>query len=315
MQDSVHVITVNDYLAKRDAEWMGQIYRFLGLEVGVNLSNISSEEKKKAYQADITYGTNNEFGFDYLRDNIERNKLGIRQREHFYAIVDEVDSILIDEARTPLIISAPKTESETLYKKFSSIASTLVEDVDYVVDKKFRTISLNDAGIGKVEKILGVENIYDEKGVLFVHHLETAIKAKALFFKDKDYVVKDGEIIIVDEFTGRLQPGRRWSEGVHQAIEAKENVKIGEETHTFASITFQNYFRMYEKLSGMTGTAMTSKEEFLKVYGLDVIDIPTNKPVIRIDNNDLIFKNEISKFKAIVSEVKERNKKGQPVLS
>lgn len=338
----VHIVTVNDYLSKRDGLSMGQIYDFLGLSVGVITSEGSflydnshkeldkkrDEEggfkivneflvnckRKDSYLADITYGTNNEFGFDYLRDNIERSANAIRQRSYFYAIVDEVDSILIDEARTPLIISAPKNDSEELYRKFSSLVKNLSEDVDYKVDKKFRTISLTENGIDRVEKILGIDNIYDNNGVILVHHLETAIKAKSLFFKDKDYVVKDGEVIIVDEFTGRLQPGRRWSEGVHQAIEAKENVKIGEETHTFASITFQNYFRMYEKLSGMTGTAMTSKEEFLKVYGLDVIEITTNKPVVRIDKNDLIFKTEIAKFKAIVDEIKERNKKGQPVL-
>ncbi len=341
-EKGVHVVTVNDYLSKRDAVSMGQIYDFLGLSVGViasegsfvydNLHNeldktrdeeggfkvvpefLKKSTRKEAYLADITYGTNNEFGFDYLRDNIERNKEQIRQREYFYGIVDEVDSILIDEARTPLIISAPKKDSEELYRKFSSIVLNLSEDLDYTVDKKFRTISLTENGIDRVEKILGIDNIYNEKGVLIVHHLETAIKAKALFFKDKDYVVKDGQIVIVDEFTGRLQPGRRWSEGIHQAIEAKENLKIGEETHTFASITFQNYFRMYPKLAGMTGTAITSKEEFSKVYGLDVIEIPTNKPVVRLDRNDLIFKTEIAKFKAITNEIKERNKTGQPVL-
>ncbi len=338
----VHVVTVNDYLSKRDGVSMGQVYDFLGLSVSViihdqsflydnthkeldetrdSVSNFKIIEqflrecsRGKAYLADITYGTNNEFGFDYLRDNLERDISKLRQRGFNYAIVDEVDSILIDEARTPLIISSPKTESEALYKRFADIETKMIKDVDYTVDYKFRTIAMTESGIEKVEKILGIENIYTNNGVVFVHHLETAIKAGALFTKDKDYVVKDGEIIIVDEFTGRLQPGRRWSEGIHQAIEAKEGVKIGEETKTFASITFQNYFRMYKKLSGMTGTAMTSKEEFSKVYGLTVVEVPTNRPVVRLDKNDLIFKTEVAKFKAIVSEIKKRNQVGQPVL-
>ena len=340
----VHVVTVNDYLSKRDAVWMGQIYDLLGLKVSViiheqsflydknvvsadddikrdNLGSFKVVEnflkpisRGEAYMADVTYGTNNEFGFDYLRDNIEVDRERLRQRDHFFAIIDEVDSILIDEARTPLIISAPTSEAEDLYKKFATIAKKMIKDVDFKVDLKFRTISLTDLGINKAENILGIENIYTEKGIKMVHHLETAVKAESLFLKDKDYVVKDNEIVIVDEFTGRLQPGRRWSEGLHQAIEAKENVSIQKESKTYASITFQNYFRMYEKISGMTGTAKTSKEEFMKVYSLPVYEVPTNKPILRIDKNDLIFRNEVGKFKAIAREIKERNKKGQPVL-
>jgi preprotein translocase subunit SecA len=342
----VHLVTVNDYLARRDAVWMGQIYDFLGLSVGVIVHNESflynkthtdkfveqdkeRDEKgsfkvvneflkpctrQEAYRADITYGTNNEFGFDYLRDNIEKDVTKLRQRDFHFAIVDEVDSILIDEARTPLIISAPYGESDSFYKKFAEIAKKLSKDTDYTIDQKFRSIAMTEEGINKVEKILGVENIYTEKGISFVHHLETAVKAEALFIKDKEYVVKDGEVVIVDEFTGRLQPGRRWSEGIHQAVEAKEGVKIEEETRTYASITFQNFFRMYQKLSGMTGTAKTSEEEFRKVYNLSVYEIPTNKPVSRVDHKDLIFRTEAGKFKAIAREVKEKHQKGQPVL-
>ena len=338
----VHLVTVNDYLSRRDAVWMGQIYSALGLSVGV-INHDSSylydpthkelDEKRdevasfkvvyeflrpctrtEAYAADITYGTNNEFGFDYLRDNIAYGKNDLRQREFNYAIVDEIDSILIDEARTPLIISAPSNEKEDLYGLFSGIASKFIEEEDYKVDEKMKAISLTDAGIEKAEKLLGVENIYTEKGIKYVHHLETAVRAKALFHIDKEYVVKNGEVMIVDEFTGRLQPGRRWSEGLHQAIESKEGVKINEETRTYASITFQNYFRLYKKLSGMTGTAKTSKEEFLKVYGLDTIEIPTNNKVQRVDHDDLIFQTEIGKFKAISRKVKELYEKGQPVL-
>lgn len=343
--EGVHVITVNDYLSRRDAVWMGQIYSFLGLSVGVINSDTSflydighaegSEEdkerdetgsfkilyeflrpctRKEAYDADITYGTNNEFGFDYLRDNIEYEVASLRQRDYVYAIVDEIDSILIDEARTPLIISAPAAESGELYKIFNKIAASLKEEEDYEVDEKSKAVTLTDSGIEKAEKVLGVDNIYTEKGIKYVHHLETAVRAKALFKKDKSYVVKDGEVIIVDEFTGRLQPGRRWSEGLHQAVEAKEGVLIQKESRTFASITFQNYFRMYKKLSGMTGTAVTSAEEFRTVYNLDTIEIPTNKTVIRIDEDDLIFQTEMGKFKAIARKVKELNKKGQPVL-
>lgn len=338
----VHIVTVNDYLSRRDAVWMGQVYDFLGITVGV----INHEEsflydathteldkerdtlgsfkvvneflkpvtRGEAYRADITYGTNNEFGFDYLRDNIEYEASRLRQPEHNYAIVDEIDSILIDEARTPLIISAPTTDSDELYVRFAEISKHLEKGEHYTVDEKFKTISLTDSGISKAEELLGVDNIYTEKGIKYVHHLESAVKANALFTKDKDYVVKDGEVVIVDEFTGRLQPGRRWSEGLHQAIEAKEHITIQKESKTFASITFQNYFRLYKKLSGMTGTAKTSSEEFYKVYGLGVITVPTNKPTVRLDRNDLIFQTEAGKFKAIAREVKERHKIGQPVL-
>ncbi|MEQ1500292.1 MAG: preprotein translocase subunit SecA [Parcubacteria group bacterium] len=338
----VHIVTVNDYLSRRDAVWMGEIYSFLGISVGVinhdesflyDPSHNELDEKRdevgsfkvvteflrpvsrrEAYHADITYGTNNEFGFDYLRDNIEYEETSLRQRIPNYAIVDEIDSILIDEARTPLIISAPTTDSDDLYTRFADISEKLNKDEHYTVEEKFKTIALTDAGITKAEDLLGVSNIYTEKGIKYVHHLETAIRARALFSKDKDYVVKDGEIIIVDEFTGRLQPGRRWSEGLHQAIEAKEHVPIQKESKTFASITFQNYFRLYKKLCGMTGTAATSSEEFYKVYGLQVNSIPTNKPVSRVDHNDLIFQTEIGKFKAIANEIKNHHSKGQPVL-
>lgn len=338
----VHLVTVNDYLSRRDAVWMGQIFSFLGLSVGVLNNNASYiydpdhkelDEKRDevasykvvyeflrpcnrrdAYKADITYGTNSEFGFDYLRDNISMNVSDIRQREFNYAIVDEVDSILIDEARTPLIISAPSEKSEKLYETFAKIAQNLSAPEDFEIDEKRKAVTLTDKGIEKAEKILGVENIYTEGGIKYVHHLETAVRAKALFQRDKSYVVKDNEVIIVDEFTGRMQPGRRWSEGLHQAIEAKEGVSIKEETRTYASITYQNYFRLYKKLAGMTGTAETSKEEFFKVYGLDTIVIPTHRGIKRKDLNDLIFKNEIGKFKAIAKKVKELYQKGQPVL-
>ncbi len=338
----VHLITVNDYLSRLHAVLMGQIYNFLGLSVGAinhdesflydpthteldkkrdetGTFKVYSEflrpvTRKEAYLADITYGTNNEFGFDYLRDNIEYERGKLRQRELNYAIVDEIDSILIDEARTPLIISAPTTESDELYVRFAKIAGELQSGEHYTIDEKFRSIALTDSGISKAEELLGIENIYTEKGIKYVHHLETAVRAEALFKKDKDYVVKDEEVVIVDEFTGRLQPGRRWSEGLHQAIEAKEHLPIQKESKTFASVTFQNYFRLYKKLSGMTGTAMTSKEEFYKVYGLNVISVPTNKTVARIDDNDMIFQTEAGKYKAISKEVKNRYMNGQPVL-
>ncbi|HBD25099.1 MAG: preprotein translocase subunit SecA [Candidatus Zambryskibacteria bacterium RIFOXYD1_FULL_40_13] len=338
----VHLVTVNDYLSRLHAVLMGQIYSFLGISVGIinhdesfiyDQTHTELDKKRdetgsfkvfneflrpvtrrEAYHADITYGTNNEFGFDYLRDNIEYESGQLRQREPNFVVVDEVDSILIDEARTPLIISAPTTDSDELYKTFADISTKMEKGEHYTVDEKFKTISLTDSGISKAESLLGVENIYTEKGIKYVHHLETAIRATALFNKDKDYVVKEGEIIIVDEFTGRLQPGRRWSEGLHQAIEAKEHVPIQKESRTFASVTFQNYFRLYKKLAGMTGTAMTSSEEFYKVYGLNVVSIPTNRPNARIDRNDLIFQTEVGKFKAISREIKERHSKGQPVL-
>src|SRR3989339_312452 len=302
----VHVVTVNDYLSRRDATWMGQIYSFLGLSVGV-LNHDS-------YAADITYGTNNEFGFDYLRDNIAYSPEDLAQREYHYAIVDEIDSILIDEARTPLIISAPSGDAENLYEVFAGIASKLHETEHYTVDEKLKAVQLTEEGINKAEELLGIDNIYTERGVKYVHHLETAVRAKALFVRDKEYVVREDEVCIVDEFTGRMQPGRRWSEGLHQAIEAKEGVKIQQESRTFASITFQNYFRLYEKLAGMTGTAETSSEEFFKIYGLEVTPIPPNRPSARIDQNDLIFQTENGKFKAIARKVKELNTKGQPVL-
>jgi preprotein translocase subunit SecA len=342
VEKGVHVVTVNDYLARRDAVWMGQIYSFLGLNVSVINQNGSfmydpshtekDEERdeqgsyrivyeflrpisrQEAYQADIVYGTNSEFGFDYLRDNIEYQIENLRQREPYFAIIDEIDSILIDEARTPLIISAPAQQAENLYQVFASIVKNLEKETDFTVDEKHKAIQLTDDGITKAEKVLGIENIYTEKGVKYVHHLETAVRAKALFQKDKEYVVKDGQIIIVDEFTGRLQPSRRWSGGLHQAIEAKENLNVQEESRTYASITYQNYFRMYEKLAGMTGTAITSSEEFYKVYGLDVITIPTNRDIQRKDLNDLIFQTEKGKFKAIANRVKQLNEKGQPVL-
>jgi preprotein translocase subunit SecA len=339
----VHVVTVNDYLSRRDAVWMGPVFSMLGLSVGVVNSvgasfvfddtHVSNEgdgtqegsfkvryeclrpvSRHDAYMADITYGTNNEFGFDYLKDNLARNANDISQRGHYYAIVDEVDSILIDESRTPLIISSEAEESEDLYYKFANISKELVRDTDYTVDEKLKAISLTDAGITKAENLLGIGNIYTEKGIKYVHHLETAVRARALFEKDKDYVIKDGEVMIVDPFTGRMQPGRRWSEGLHQAIEAKEGVAIQKETRSVASITFQNYFRFYTKLSGMTGTADTSKEEFAKVYGLDVVVIPTHRPIQRIDRNDFIYQTEKGKFKAIAAKVKELNQKGQPVL-
>ncbi len=338
----VHIVTVNDYLSRRDASWMGQIYDFLGLTCAV-INHESSYiydpahkeadekrdeegsfkvayeflrpcERRDAYKADITYGTNQEFGFDYLRDNLEYTPESLRQREWNFAIVDEVDSILIDEARTPLIISAATADSEDFYKMFAKIANQLLAETDYKIDEKRKAIQLTDVGITKAEKLLGIENIYTDRGVKYVHHLETAVRAKALFHKDKEYVVRGSEVVIVDEFTGRLQPGRRWSEGLHQAIEAKEGATIQKESRTYASITYQNFFRLYKKLSGMTGTALTSREEFFKVYGLNTISVPTNNPIKRIDQNDLIFQTEVGKFKAIARKVKEVNKKGQPVL-
>ena len=350
--NGVHVVTVNDYLSRRDAVWMGQVYEALGLSVAAiahessflyvpdtelrikNYELSKKEDKERdekgsfkivheflkpcsrveAYEADITYGTNSEFGFDYLRDNLEYRYESVRQKRHNFAVVDEIDSILIDEARTPLIISAPAADSDILYKKFATIADKLKENDHYTIDEKLHSVLLNDEGITKTEEILGLENIYAEGGIKLVHHLETAIKAKALYHKDKDYVVKDDEIIIVDPYTGRMQPGRRWSEGLHQAIEAKENVSVQKESRTFASITYQNYFRMYNKLSGMTGTATTSSEEFYKVYGLNTVAIPTNKPSSRIDRDDLIFQTENGKLLAIARKVKELQKNGQPVL-
>ncbi|MBI2003501.1 MAG: preprotein translocase subunit SecA [Parcubacteria group bacterium] len=360
----IHVVTVNDYLSRRDTVWMGQIYHALGMSVGCinhdasylydlshtqisksqfliskqppNSNNQNSKldkirdtegafkvvheflrpvTRREAYKADITYGTNNEFGFDYLRDNMayESNQMA-QAKGHNFAIVDEVDSILIDEARTPLIISAPDTESGELYKTFARVVPNFRENEDYNIDEKLKAVSITDGGVDKVEKLLGLQNIYDQQGMRYVHHLEEALRAYVLFKKDRDYVVKDGQVIIVDEFTGRLMPGRRWSEGLHQAVEAKEGVKIERESRTLATITFQNYFRLYKKLAGMTGTAATSSEEFHKVYNLDVVVVPTNKLMVRVDSPDRIYKTAAAKWKALVEEIKQRHFRGQPVL-
>lgn len=310
----VHVITVNDYLAQRDAEWMGQIYNFLGLTVGVIVHGKTTAERKEAYAADITYGTNNEFGFDYLRDNMAPRLENLVQRDLNFVIIDEVDSILIDEARTPLIISAPDEESADQYKQFARIVPSLTENVDYNIDEKLRTAILTDEGINKVESLLGIKDIYESGNITLAHHIEQSLRAHALYKKDKDYVVKDGQVVIVDEFTGRLMPGRRYGEGLHQAVEAKEGVEVRRESRTLATITFQNYFRLYEKIAGMTGTAKTEEEEFYKIYGLEVGVIPTNKPVVREDLNDLVYATERGKFEAVVREIKELHTKGQPVL-
>jgi len=313
--NGVHVVTVNDYLARRDSEDMGRIYNFLGLSVGLIVHDLDFPQRKAAYQADITYGTNNEFGFDYLRDNMVVDKDQMVQRDLNYCIVDEVDSILIDEARTPLIISGPGEKSADLYKVIARIVANMKEGEDYTVDEKQKQVAPTEAGIAKAEKALGVTNLYDtEHGVDFSHHIMCAIKAKALMIRDRDYVVKDGEIIIVDEFTGRLMYGRRYSEGLHQAIEAKEGVVVQRESQTLATITFQNYFRMYKKLAGMTGTAKTEEQEFQKIYGLDVIVVPTNKPMIRTDYPDVIYKTKAAKYAAVVKEIVELHKSGRPVL-
>lgn len=332
----VHVVTVNDYLAQRDAGWMGQVYAFMGLSVGVIIADLSyiydTEYENKdhedprlkhlrpctrqeAYQADITYGTNNEFGFDYLRDNMVREVDQLRQRELHYAIVDEVDSILIDEARTPLIISAPSVTSGNAYMQFSKVVRQLKGEEDYEIDEKRKTAVLTDKGIEHVQKILGIDSLYGTDNIRTIYHLEQALKAEALFKRDKDYVVtSEGEVVIVDEFTGRLLKGRRYNEGLHQAIEAKEGVEVQEESMTLATISFQNYFRLYEKLAGMTGTAKTEAEEFHQVYELDVIEIPSNRPIVRDDRPDRIYRTESGKFKAIIQEVKKLHQKGQPVL-
>ena len=313
--NGVHVVTVNDYLARRDSEDMGRIYNFLGLSVGLIVHDLDFPQRKAAYQADITYGTNNEFGFDYLRDNMVVDKDQMVQRDLNYCIVDEVDSILIDEARTPLIISGPGEKSADLYKVIARIVANMKEGEDYTVDEKQKQVAPTEVGIAKAEKALGVTNLYDtEHGVDFSHHIMCAIKAKSLMIRDRDYVVKDGEIIIVDEFTGRLMYGRRYSEGLHQAIEAKEGVVVQRESQTLATITFQNYFRMYKKLAGMTGTAKTEEQEFQKIYGLDVIVVPTNKPMIRTDYPDVIYKNKAAKYAAVVKEIVELHKSGRPVL-
>ncbi|MDE3107269.1 MAG: preprotein translocase subunit SecA [Acidobacteriota bacterium] len=311
----VHVVTVNDYLATRDAAWMGRLHQFLGVSVGrVGPDLQEFEDKKAAYDCDVTYGTNTEFGFDYLRDNMARRREHMVQRGHHYAIVDEVDSILIDEARTPLIISGPASDVTKLYYQFASIVRTLTRDVDYEVDEEKKTVVPTEAGIEKVEGQLGVTNLYDAVATNYVHQLGQALRAKELFHRDKDYLVAQGEVKIIDEFTGRTLDGRRWSDGLHQAVEAKERVKIQEENHTWATVTLQNYFRMYDKIAGMTGTAETEAAEFGNTYGLSVVPIPTNRPARRDDKPDLIFKTEAAKFKAIVDDVQQRYDRGQPVL-
>ena len=310
----VHVVTVNDYLAERDSEWMGRVHRFLGLKVGVILSNMSPTERREAYAADITYGTNNEFGFDYLRDNMAWTLADCVQRDHNFAIVDEVDSILIDEARTPLIISGPADKATKWYVEFANIVNKLSKDTHYEIDVKKRTVGILEAGVTIVESTLGIDNLYEAANTPMIGYLNNAIKAKELFKRDKDYVVMNGELLIVDEHTGRMLSGRRYSEGLHQALEAKERIEIQDENQTLATITLQNYFRLYEKLSGMTGTAMTEASEFMQIYKLGVIPIPTNKNMKRIDQSDLIYKSEVGKFTAVVEDIVNRNKKGQPVL-
>ena len=325
----VHIVTVNDYLAKRDSEWMGKVYRFLGLSVGLIIHDLTAEQRRAAYAADITYGTNNELGFDYLRDNMAIYKQEMVQRGHSFAIVDEVDSILIDEARTPLIISGKGEESSKLYEMADFFVSRLKKqvfsttddkelqdqyDCDYVVDEKDRTVSLTQKGIEKAEQFFNVENLADPENATLSHHINQAMKARGLMKRDTDYVVKDGQVIIVDEFTGRLMYGRRYNEGLHQAIEAKEGVKVASENKTLATITFQNFFRLYDKLSGMTGTALTEEEEFSGIYNLDVVEIPTNRPVIRIDDPDVVYKTEAGKYRAVIAQIKACHQKGQPVL-
>jgi len=310
----VHVVTTNDYLAKRDSEWMGRIHRFLGMEVGVILSQLSPDERRTAYNADITYGTNNEFGFDYLRDNMAWSLADCVQRGHNYAIVDEVDSILIDEARTPLIISGPADQSSRWYGEFARLAPMLKRDVHYEVDERKRTVGVSEEGVAFVEDQLGIENLYEAANTPLVGYLNNALKVKELFTKDKDYIVRDGEVLIVDEFTGRVLHGRRYNEGMHQAIEAKEKVEIKAENQTLATITLQNYFRLYDKLAGMTGTAQTEAAELLQIYKLGVVSIPTNMPMIRTDHGDLVYKTEEAKFAAVVEDIAQRHVKGQPVL-
>jgi preprotein translocase subunit SecA len=313
--EGVHVVTVNDYLASRDAKWMGELHRWLGISVGrVGPDLQDFEDKRAAYAADVTYGTNTEFGFDYLRDNMARRSEHMVQRGHHFAIVDEVDSILIDEARTPLIISGPASDVTKLYYQFASIARSLTRDTDYEVDEEKKTVVPTEAGIEKVERQLGVTNLYDAVATNYVHQLGQALRAKELFHRDKDYLVDAGEVKIVDEFTGRTLEGRRWSDGLHQAVEAKERVRIQEENHTWATVTLQNYFRLYEKLAGMTGTAETEAAEFGNTYGLSVVPIPTNQAAIRDDKPDLIYKTEEAKFGAIVDDVRDRSDSGQPVL-
>jgi len=310
----VHVVTVNDYLARRDSEWMGRLYRFLGLTVGVIQHGLDDDERRESYGSDITYGTNNEFGFDYLRDNMKFDLAHCVQRPHQYAIVDEVDSILIDEARTPLIISGPSEESTDKYYRLDKIIPKLRRDIDYQVDEKHRTVTLTEEGFGRCENLLGVDDLSDIANMEILHHINQALRAHTLYKRDVEYVVKEGEVIIVDEFTGRLMPGRRWSDGLHQAVEAKEGLRIQQENQTLATITFQNYFRMYKKLAGMTGTAETEAEEFLKIYRLDVAVIPTNRLLGRIEYPDVIYRTEREKFEAVVKEIKQCHERGQPAL-
>ena len=328
--EGVHIVTVNDYLARRDSEWMGKVHRFLGLSVGLIVHGLTNEERREAYACDITYGTNNEMGFDYLRDNMALYKEDMVQRGHSFAIVDEVDSILIDEARTPLIISGQGDESTDLYRQADDFVSRLKRvvyasvdekeeesedlDADYVVDEKAKTATLTARGIKKAETAFGLENLADMENATLSHHINQALRAHGIMKRDIDYIVKDGEIIIVDEFTGRLMLGRRYSEGLHQAIEAKEHVDVQKENKTLATITFQNYFRLYDKLSGMTGTAVTEAEEFAAIYKLDIIEIPTNKPVIRNDWPDVVYRSDIGKNRAIIDQIAECHEKGQPVL-
>ena len=312
--NGVHIITVNDYLAKRDMEWMGQIYNFLGLTTGVIVHELTNDQRREAYGSDITYGTNNEFGFDYLRDNMVIYKEERVQRQLNFCIVDEVDSILIDEARTPLIISGAGEKSTEFYKVADYFVKTLREEEDYTIDEEANAVMLTDAGVEKAERAFKLDNYADADNMALQHYVTQALKANYSMRRDKDYMVKDGEVIIVDEFTGRLMEGRRYSDGLHQAIEAKEGVKIARESKTLATITFQNYFRMYNKLSGMTGTALTEENEFREIYGLDVIVVPTHRPVQRVDNADLVFKNEKGKFNAIVEDIIETHKTGQPIL-
>ncbi|SDB09070.1 preprotein translocase subunit SecA [Desulfonatronum thiosulfatophilum] len=310
----VHVVTVNDYLARRDSEWMGQIYRFLGLDVGVILHGLTDPERQASYNADVTYGTNNEFGFDYLRDNMKFHIQHLVQRDLFFAIVDEVDSILIDEARTPLIISGPAEDSTGLYVQINALIPKLQKERDFTVDEKVRAILLTEEGVGRCEELLGLENLYDPKNIRFQHHILQALKAHHIFKRDVDYIVNEGQVVIVDEFTGRTMPGRRYSDGLHQALEAKEFVKIQAENQTLASITFQNYFRMYDKLAGMTGTADTEAVEFKEIYNLDVSAVPTHRPMVREDHPDMIYKSQDDKYKAIAQDIHDLHVKGQPVL-
>ena len=310
----VHVVTVNDYLASRDSEQMSQLYGFLGLTTGLIVHGLNDSQRREAYAADITYGTNNEFGFDFLRDNMKTDLEHYVQRPHHFCIVDEVDSILIDEARTPLIISGPTDTDTELYAKVNSVIPGIQKDSDYILDEKSRNVTLTEDGISKLEKRLRLDNLYDPKNVAYLHHVQQALKAHVIFKKDVDYVVRDNKVVIVDEFTGRLMPGRRYSDGLHGALEAKEHLKVEKETQVLASITFQNYFRLYEKLSGMTGTADTEAVEFQKIYNLDVVVIPTNKPLIRKDEQDEVYRTAVEKFNVIADEIANAQRKGQPVL-